>query len=438
MDRNEKILKGYSILVKGKQIALITKKKVKADEKIDARGKIVIPGFINCHHHLFQVGLRGNPALQNQPIDRWIKIVSNYATVIDEEIVYLSALVNMAELLLYGCTTTTDMHYIFPKGNSFIEATIKAAQDIGIRFHPYRGSMSLSKKDGAEFPDKAVEKPDDIATRTEAVITKYHNPDKFSMLRIGIAPCTIFTSRREDYKNALILAKKYDLLLQTHLGESSFENKYTKNKFGKRPLSFLMDLGWEGKNVSFVHGINMNIREIKELAQTNTHVVHCPISNARKPIGEEGVAPVYSMLTKGVNVAIGVDGSAGNDSSNVLEELRWARTLQGIRKDSTYLKPSPVMAMGTINGARLLGRETEIGSIEEGKAADLAIFDITDTLERVGSIYDPQTMLLACQATRADTVIVNGKKVVEKSQLINLDAKKIICKLNKRLKKLSY
>lgn len=419
MNEKREILRNASILIKGNRIEEIGTKKTKADRIVDASKMIVLPGFINCHHHMFQCTLRGMPQLQNQTIDKWIKIVCEATQKMDEKTIYYSALANMAELLLYGCTTTADMLYIFPKEKKgFFEATTKAAKDIGMRFHPYYGSMSLSQKDSSLFPDDVVRDSDLIASESERIIRKFHDGRPFSKLKIGLAPCTIFTSTKEDYRNALLLSKKYQVNLQTHLSESEYENQYSMRKFGKRPLSYLEEIGWSGKKVSFVHCVNTIKQEIEELAKTKTNVVHCPISNARKPVGESGIAPVWEMLKEKVNIGVGVDGSAGNDSSNVLEELRWARILQGARKKTTYLKPMEVFEIGTISGAKLLNWEKEIGSIENGKAADIAIFNLQDKIEHAGAICNPVGSLVANQAIRADTVLINGEVIVDKGQLI--------------------
>ncbi len=436
MDKNNRILKHSSLYIEGSAIQETDSKRTRADRIISGRAKIIFPGFINCHHHMFQCIMRGMPELQNQNIDRWINIVCETTKKMDAETIYYSALANMAELLLYGCTTTTDMLYLFPKGKKgFFEATIKASRDIGIRFHPYRGSMSLSRKNGALFPDDVVQDSDTIASETESLIRAYHSVEDHEMLKLGIAPCTIFTSSKEDYSNAVLLSKKYGVNLQTHLAESSFENEYSMSKFRKRPLSYLRDLGWEGERVSFTHCINVNPKEIEAITSSNTNVVHCPISNARSPVGDIGIAPIYKMLQKGVNVTIGVDGSAGNDSSNVLEELRWSRTLQGARKESTYLTPMQTLAMGTMGGAKLLNWDTDIGSLEEGKLADLAIFDLS-SIEYAG-MNDPVTALLSCQAKRAHTTIVNGKIVVSNGVLKTQNEENIIRNLQESLKRLN-
>ncbi|MBI3620381.1 amidohydrolase family protein [Candidatus Roizmanbacteria bacterium] len=423
MNAKSQILKNHSLYLKGNKIVYIGKKEKRADTTVNARGMMVIPGLINCHHHMFQCQLRGDRQLQNQMIDRWINVVCRKAAKMSDREIYYSALANMAELLLYGCTTTADMPYLFPKNTLFLPALIKAAADIGIRLHLYRGSISVGKRNGSLFPDEIVETSEEIGSETESLIRKYHDASPFSLLRIGIAPCTIFTSSAEDFKLAAYLSRKYNVNMQTHLSESEFENEYSLKKNKKRPLRFLNDLGWVGERASFAHGINLNREEIERLAATKTPIVHCPVSNARAPVGETGIAPVWAMIKNRVTVAVGVDGSAGNDSSNMLEELRWTRIMQGARKESTYLDPAVVLAMGTVNGAKLLNWENGIGSLEVGKAADIAIFNL-NTVEYTGA-NDPLTALLSCQATRADTVIVNGKIVVKDKKLVGFDEREI-------------
>lgn len=437
MDSKSRILKHASLYIEKNLIREIDSKRTKADRVINARGKIVIPGLINTHHHMFQCALRGFPELQNQKIEQWIAIICKKTKQMNDEDIYYCALANMAELMLYGCTTTTDMHYIFPRGKKgFFEAIIGAAKDIGVRFHPYRGSMSLSKKDGAFFPDDIVEDSEKICSETESVIRRYHNSSPGSMIRIGVAPCTIFTSSTKDYRAAVILSKKYGVNIQTHLSESEFENKYAMKKFSKRPLEYIQSLEWTGRRVSFVHCINLNQNEITALITSGSNVVHCPISNARSPIGETGIAPIWEMLRLKMNVAMGVDGSAGNDSSNLVEEMRWARTMQGVRNESTYLHPVDVLAMGTVNGAKLLNWETEIGSLEDGKVADLALFDLNQ-IETAGPIFDPVCTLVSTHMPRANTVIVNGKVVVANSKLDIVNESKIVSKLRYLGKKLN-
>ena len=435
MDAEERVLENASVLVRGNQIETVGDvKEDNYDKVIDGVGKIVLPGLINTHHHTFQALLRGHPGLQNQPIDRWISTVSEVARSMDADMIYNGTLTNMAELIKYGCTTTTDMSYIFPRRRGdFMGATIAAASEIGMRFHPYRGSMSRGQRDGGLFPDDMVEGSGAISDAVEELIDKHHDHTPFAMTRIGAGPCTIFSSYEEDFKRTAWLSEVWDINIQTHLAESAYELRYSLDRFGKRPLQYLRDLGWVGARTSFVHCIEVTPGEIRQMAQDGSSVVHCPISNARAPLGEAGIAPVQEMLEIGVNVAIGTDGSAGNDSSNVREELRWARTMQGARPATTYLSPLDVLRMATVGGAGLLNWP-EIGSLQPGKAADLVVFPM-DTLEQAGS-WDPLTAFVSTHAIPAEQVIINGRLVMENGQLRTVDELEIVRNTRLSLKKL--
>ena len=245
------------------------------------------------------------------------------------------------------------------------------------------------------------------------------------MVKVGVAPCTIFTNSPEDYENAAALAVRYDINLQTHLSESAYEQDYCQAQFGMTPLELTHSLGWGEERASFAHCIEVSSNDISQLAHHKNSVCHCPISNARSPIGQRGIAPIKEMLEHNINTSIGVDGSAGNDSSNILEEMRWARTIAGIRTESTYLDPKQVFYMGTMGGAKTLRWDDAIGSIEAGKCADLVIYDIYDSLGHVG-VWDGPGSLISCQAKRAHTVIVNGKILVSEGQLTQVDEIQIV------------
>lgn len=401
MDKKRRVLRRASLYLEGHKIKEVDSKRKRADRIIDASGMIVMPGLINCHHHLFQSLFRNLPYLQNQRIDRWLAAM----TVISHEITpvasYWSSLTAMAELLLSGCTTTADFFYIsLENEEEVLKAIMRAAEKIGVRLHLYQ--------------------------EKEAMIEKYHQPKRFSMFRLGLEICTPLSKPKEDFKKMLHLARKYKVNLQIHLSESEFENNYCQKKFGKRPMAYLQSLGWKGPNVSYVHCLYLNQREFGVLSRSKTSVVHCPISNAR---GEK-IAPITEMLERGIKVGIGVDGSAGNDSGNMLEEMRWARTLQGAREGFTYLKPSQVLEMGTVGGAKVLNRD-DVGSLEEGKAADIAIFNPKNKIGHAGAVCDPVGSLIASQAIPAEYVIVNGKMVVEKGDLQTIELQEIIDRQNK-------
>lgn len=437
MNPKREVLRRASVFIRDNQIVEVNSKKKSADQVINATGMIVLPGFINCHHHLFQAFLRHVPEMQNQRrIDRWIGMVSRLTKRMDPEAHYWAALINMVELLLSGCTTTTDMLYLFPKQFNSLElfsAGIQASKDLGMRFHPYRGSMSLSKKDGALFVDDVVEASDEIVEHTVEAIKRFHDSSTNSLCRVGIAPCTIFTSTQKDYRNASALAKEYDLNLQTHLSESQYEEEYSQKKYHKTPLEYLQSLGWDDERVNFVHGIEVNQGDIRLLQKSNGSVCHCPISNARSPVGQKGIAPIAELLEAKVTVGIGVDGSAGNDSSNMLEEMRWARTIQGARKQATYLKPLDVISMATIGGARALRWDKAIGSLDPGKKADICIFTLNDSVGHVGA-WDQVGSLLSCQTKRAHTVLVDGRVVARDGELLTMNESKIIEKARKKWK----
>ena len=420
----KQVLEGQSMLIDGNKIKYIGPKyKWHVAKTIEGKGKIVLPGFINTHHHLFQSFLRHVPAMQNQPIDHWIASVSSLTKKMDAKAHYFAALANMYELILSGCTTTADMLYIFPNKFDHLElfkATIEAAKQAGMRFHPFRGSMSLGKSHGSLFDDSVVEESDQIVSRTESIIKSFHQSAEDTMLKVGIAPCTIFTSSASDFRDAADLAKEYNVNLQTHLSESLTENQYAKNTFGLPPLQYLQSLGWDDERVSWVHGIETSIEEFELIKSKHQSVCHCPISNARSAIGQTGVAPIYEMIQSGINVALGVDGSAGNDSSNMLEEMRWARTLPGVSPNSTYLNALDVIWMATRAGAKALRWDSTIGSLEVGKCADLVMFDLDQSLAHLGA-WDTIGSLVSCQALQADTVIVNGKQVVENQNLIGVN-----------------
>lgn len=407
MDKKRRVLRNASLLIEGRRIKGVDSKRKKANRIIDASGMVVLPGFINCHHHMFQSLFRNVPYQQNQEIDNWIVTMATMSREITPEASYWSAMTAMAELLLSGCTTTTDFFYI-SLGNQerALEAIIKAANDIGMRLHLYQEG--------------------------ETMVEKYHRPGRFSMLCIGLGICTPFMKTKGDFEKMAKLAKEHRVNLQVHVAESESEVSFCQEKFGKRPVFYLQSLGWKGPNVSYVHCIYLDKKEIKLLAQSKTSVVHSPISNARG----ESIAPITEMLGEGVNIGIGVDGSAGNDSSNILEEIRWARTLQGARDGFTYLKPSQVLEMGIIGGAKVLGRD-DIGSIEEGKAADIVIFDTRDKIGHAGAVCDPIGSLISSQAIPTEYVIVNGKIIVERGKLKTIDLQEIINNQNKLAKEIT-
>ncbi|MFC1863911.1 amidohydrolase family protein, partial [Thermodesulfobacteriota bacterium] len=338
---------------------------------------------------------------------------------LDEEAVYHSSLLAMAELLKTGCTTSTDHHYVYPQSvtEDLMGLQFKAAETLGIRFSPTRGSMSLSKKDGGLPPDSVVQTEDQIIEDCERVIDKYHDDEEFSMGKIILAPCSPFSVTEDLLKKTVDLARKHGVGLHTHLAETNDENDFCKKIYGRRPLKLMEDCGFIGRDVSYAHGIHFKDEEIQLLADTGTHIAHCPTSNMR--LGS-GICRVKEMLAKDMNVALGVDGSASNDSSDMLGEVRIALLLQRVKYGADALTAFDVMKMGTENGAKLLNFN-KVGKIKEGWAADMAIFNV-GKLEYSGSLSDPLAAIVFSGYNHGtEYTIVNGKVAVDHGKLTGFD-----------------
>ncbi|MCK5106647.1 MAG: amidohydrolase family protein, partial [Elusimicrobiales bacterium] len=354
---------------------------------------------------------------------------------IDEEAIFYSSLLAMGELLLTGCTTSSDHLYLFPKNNSenFIDREIEAASEIGIRFHAARGSMSRGVSDGGLPPDDVVQKEDVIMKDCERLVDKYHNKDKFAMTRVLLAPCSPFSVTTELLKITALMAKKWDIKIHTHLAETCDEDDFCIKLHKMRPLDYMESVGWlENGNAWFAHCVYINEEEAGRMAKTGTGVAHCPSSNLR--LGS-GIAPIRMFLDKKVPVGLAVDGSASNDSSDMLAELRQAMLVHRIKSGAASMPARDVFRMATRGGAEILGRN-DIGSLEEGKAADIAVFDLSG-IEFAGSVSDPLASLLYCGMNhKTKYTIVNGKIVVKDGKLVNIDEEKLAEKANKISKKL--
>lgn len=396
-----------------------------ADVIIDASGMIVLPGMVNTHHHLYQTLTRVVPQVQNAKLFDWLVHLYPIWARLTGEAVYISALVGMAELLLSGCTTTTDHLYIFPNDVS-LDDEIRAAGEIGIRFHPCRGSMSLGRSRGGLPPDEVVQREDEILADCERLIKTYHDPSPGSMCRIALAPCSPFSVTPELMRETAQLARRYNLMLHTHLAETLDEEEFCLEKYGVRPIDYMAQLGWLGEDVWFVHVVHVNSRDIKILAETGSGVAHCPTSNMR--LGS-GISPVTEMLKAGVKVGLAVDGSASNDSSHMLAEVRQALLLQRVRYGADSIGAEDVLEMATRGGAKVLGRD-DIGSLEPGKAADFIGIRL-ERLEYAGaSVHDPVASLIFCSPVKVDLAVVNGRVVVENGELLTVDVEEIVRKHN--------
>ncbi|MFC5268726.1 8-oxoguanine deaminase [Kribbella qitaiheensis] len=382
---------------------------------IDGRGCLLTPGFVNTHEHLFQWATRGLAA--DSTLFGWLTTLYPVWAGIDEECVHVAAQAALARLARTGCTTAADHHYLFPRAaKDLLGAEILAAAEVGLRFHPARGSMDLSEKDGGLPPDSVVEDRDEILAATEAAIDRWHDPAPGSMLRIVVGPCSPFTVTGELMQEAAELARRKGVRLHTHLAETTDEADWCHEKFDCTPLEYAARLGWTGPDVWFAHGIHFDDAEIKQLGQTATGVAHCPSSNAR--LGA-GIARVADLRAAGSPVGLGVDGAASNEAGSLVEELRHALLFARARGGPRALDVRAALEMATLDGARILGRDDEIGSVEVGKLADLALWRI-DTLAHAG-IADPVAALVLGTPPPLELLLVNGRPVVEHDTVITVD-----------------
>ena len=395
-----------------------------ADTILNARGMIVLPGLVNTHHHLYQTLTRAIPEAQNAPLFDWLKTLYPIWAELTGEAAYVSALVGMAELILSGCTTTSDHLYIFPNDVK-LDHTIYAAREIGIRFHASRGSMSLGESKGGLPPDRVVEDEEEILKDTQRVIETFHNPEPYAMIHIVVAPCSPFSVSPDLMRESIALARSYGVHAHTHLAETLDEERFCLETFGKRPIEYAEDLGWVGEDVWYAHGVHVNDQEIALLARTRTGVAHCPTSNMR--LGS-GIAPVKKYLAANVPLGLGVDGSASNDSSHMLAEARQAMLLQRVQGDPAALTAWQALEIATVGGARVLGRD-DIGRLAPNMAADFIGFRL-ERLDYAGALHDPVAALVFCTPQRVDLSVINGKVIVEDGQFTNFDLEPIVRRHN--------
>ena len=391
-----------------------------ADHVVNARGMIILPGLVNCHHHLYQTLTRAVPAAQDATLFEWLTTLYPIWAGLTPDAIYTSALVGLAELMLSGCTTAADHLYIYPN-DCRIDEEIRAAQEIGIRFQPCRGSMSLGKSKGGVPPDHVVEDEDFILKDTQRVIEAYHDPDPYAMLRIVVAPCSPFSVTPDLMRQSAALARSYGVQLHTHLAETLDEEAFCLQEFGHRPVGYAEELGWLGDDVWHVHCVHLNQEEVDLFAQTGTGVCHCPSSNMRLA---SGIAPVRAYLDAGVRTGIGVDGSASNDSSHLLAEARMALLLQRVSGNPAGLSAAEALWMATAGGAQVLGRD-DIGVLAPGKAADLIGIRL-DRVDYAGALHDPLAALVFCSPQRVDLSVINGQVVVQDGRLLTVDLGPVI------------
>jgi 8-oxoguanine deaminase len=386
-----------------------------ADEIIDLRDHIVLPGLVNTHHHLYQTLTRVVPAAQDTNLFNWLKTLYPIWANLTGEAVYVSALVGMAELMLSGCTTSSDHLYLFPN-DAQLDDEIRAAGEIGLRFHAARGSMSLGESKGGLPPDSVVEDEDAILADCRRVIETYHDPERYAMLRVVLAPCSPFSVTPDLMRESAALARSYGVTLHTHLAETLDEEHFCIEKFGMRPVAYMQELGWLGDDVWHAHCVHVSGAEVDAFARTGTGVAHCPSSNMRLA---SGIAPIRQMYDRRVRVGLGVDGSASNDGSHMLAEARMAMLLQRVGGGPAGLSAREVLWLATRGGASVLGRD-DIGSLEPGKAADLIAINL-NRLAYAGALHDPLAALVFCAPQGVDFAMINGRIVVKESQLATVE-----------------
>ncbi len=399
-----------------------------ADEVLDLSNYVVLPGLVNTHHHMYQ-SLTRVLAQDNELFD-WLVTLYPIWSRLTGEMVYVSAKLAMAELILSGCTTSSDHLYIFPNDVT-LDDEIRAAQEIGIRFHAARGSMSLGESKGGLPPDSVVEEEAAILQDTRRVIEQYHDANRHAMLRIVVAPCSPFSVTRDLMREAAELARSYGVSLHTHLAENDKDITFSQEVFGMRPGDYAQDVGWVGDDVWHAHCVKLNHDEIQLFGHTGTGVCHCPNSNMRLA---SGIAPVRAMLDAHVKVGLGVDGSASNDHGNLMNEARQAMLLQRVNGDPAALTAREALEMATLGGASVLGRD-DIGALAPGMSADFIAYRL-DHIAFAGAQHDPVAALLFCHPPRVDISVINGQVVVRDGVLQTVELPLLVEKHNRLSQKL--
>lgn len=400
-----------------------------ADEVIDARDQVVLPGLVNTHHHMYQSLTRVVPAAQDCELFDWLRTLYPLWSGLTPEMVRVSTQTAMAELLLSGCTTTSDHLYLFPNGCR-LDDSIDAAAEVGMRFHAARGAMSVGRRQGGLPPDEVVEDEAAILRDTQRLIERFHDPARFAMQRIVVAPCSPFSVSQDLMRESATLARSYGaghrVSLHTHLAENHKDIAYTREKFNCTPAEYAEALGWLGPDVWHAHCVQLDAAGVTAFGRTGTGVAHCPGSNMR--LGS-GAAPLRAMKAAGVPVAIAVDGSASNDSGHLLGEARLAMLLQRVGGVGDPLTAREVLEMATLGGARVLNRD-DIGALAPGMACDLIGVPL-DEIGLAGAQHDPVAALLFCQVPKVATNVVQGRVLVQRGQLTRIDLPRLIDQHNR-------
>lgn len=401
---------------------------IRPGEVIDGSKHIIIPGLVNTHHHLYQSLTRGLRSVQDAPLFGWLAALYQKWKHLDFEAVKLASQISIAELLLSGCTTTSDHFYVFPRGSDVrIEAVLEAAESLGIRIHACRGSMSVGQSKGGLPPDECVQDERDILADCGRVLEQFHDPRPGSMRRIDLAPCSPFSVSEGLSRDTAALARQYGALLHTHAAETLDEERYCREKFGMRPIEWLDKLDWLGTDVYLAHCVHLSGADIERLAATRTGIAHCPCSNMR--LGS-GIPQIRRLLAAGARVGLGVDGSSSNDGNHLLAEARQALLLARVAGGADAMTVAQAFTLPTLGSAAVLNRP-ELGNIAPGCAADLALFR-RDDLALAGAVeQDPLGALLLCHVGRADCVLIHGRTVVKDGRVATLDTGGLVERFNR-------
>jgi cytosine/adenosine deaminase-related metal-dependent hydrolase len=413
-----------------------------ADEVLDLSGHIVLPGLVNTHHHFYQTLTRAVPEAQNANLFNWLKTLYPIWARMTPDDIYTSTQTALAEMALSGCTTASDHLYLFPNGSK-LDDEIEAGLKLGVRLHASRGSMSLGESKGGLPPDSVTDSEDKILADSERLIQRYHDPKPGSMTHVVLAPCSPFSVTGELMKESAKMARKYGVHLHTHLAETEDEEQFCLQKFGYRPVGYMQSVDWVGSDVWFAHSVYVNDEEIGVFAKHNCGVAHCPSSNMRLA---SGIAPIKEYLAAGINVGLGLDGSASNDGCNQLGEVRQAMLLSRLKEGITgyslsndpnrkLMTAREALWLGSRGGAAVLGRK-DIGSLESGKCADFYAINLNRIEYAGGAVHDPVAAVVFCQPAQVDYTVVGGKFVVKEGQLVTVDMGKLVEQHNKAAKRL--
>ena len=418
MDDDRQELAGADLLVRDGKIAQIGQRLTSDGEIHDATGCVVTPGLVNTHDHLYQTLTRAVPGGQDALLFGWLRTLYPIWSRFGPDEMFISAQIGLAEMALSGCSLSSDHLYLYPNG-ARLEHTIHAASELGLRFHPTRGAMSIGESDGGLPPDALVESEQAILEDMIRVVDAYHDPSEGSMCRVGLAPCSPFSVSRDLMRDAALLARDKGVMLHTHLAENDEDIAYSQDQFGCRPGQYAEELGWTGSDVWHAHCVKLDGAEIDLFARSRTGVAHCPCSNCR--LGS-GIAPVRKMRDQGVPVGLGVDGSASNDSGNLMAEARQSMLLQRVANGADAMSAREALEIATRGGADVLNRP-DCGRLIPGKRADIAIWDVQG-IESAGS-WDPAALLLA-GPTRVKHLFVEGRQIVRDSQIATIDLPRVI------------